>query len=390
MRFLSGLALTLLGTALATACDKRTEGTEDTPVIEYEKQAYLEDDGLLHDVRDMVIGQSGGMWVLTGSEPFLYHYAGTAPSMELVISFGARGDGPSDLLNPWKLFLREGQAGVDVWDPGNRKLVWASPQARIGSPRSFVVAGLQGTRANIRDISYGDPYKAFKLDNGILLALYEGGVLRTGDFRGGRIVRVDSGGAQVATLFDFRQLAPPPSGTEPQQFVDIPLWHLCGDRLAVFDPTVPAVHWLDLGGNRVATIRLRLERRPLVEQDLRRYLRHMATLELRGAVPDSAVLERQLDQILAQSGSQFPSDAPYFVRMLCDADGGAWLQRFDTGRDARGYAQDWLVIGRDARSKYGVRFPRDFEPMVVSPLNAWGVATDSLGVQRIAHVEAVR
>lgn len=386
------LAIVTLG-ASATCTDSDSPVTS-LPVTEYRIAERLKDDGLLHEVRDMKMGSDGDLWVLSGSEPFVYRFVRTrdsaGPPMRLAERFLAHGRGPKEAFGPQAFLLSSDRAPVQVWDPGNRKRISLAPGGRIGEPLPFDVPGVGSTRSDIREITYGEPFKILRVNGRLLMGLYPRGLLRTGDYRHGELVEVDDTGAVVRRLVDFRSLGRDgayETGSD-LELVDIPLWHVCGDRLVVFDPSTPALRWYDSAGVEQHATALELPRRKLKPVHIRAFLARMVRLELAGTAYDEEDVERQVDAMVERQRHLFPSGQPLAVKLLCDATGRPWLQQFNLEDESPGFGGAWLVADAE-RGIHEVRFPAGFEPYLLMDHEVWGVDRDSLGVERIARAVPV-
>jgi hypothetical protein len=341
----------------------------------------------LFGVRAVQTLGSGDIMVLTGAEPFLFRYTHAG---EVVDTLPLRkGQGPRDLLNPWGLLRIPGSDSVAVLDAGNRKLIFLAPGEGVGDSRPHPLPAVSLVRGDIRDVVFGDPHQTVMVGDRVVTAVYPNGVLRQSDLSYGLLLSVDLAGETVDTLLDFRSsffrdAEPEVLGENLQAS---PLWAACGrEQILVFDPVGMQVLEMDEGGRSRSKWDVELHLSRLSTVDVQRYLRHQATLELRGAAYDTVALERRVHRMARDARNHFPALAPPAVRMLCDSRGRAWLQLFRSRDHALGYSREWIVLDGGSGRGIRVRFPINFTPLTLKDGWAFGIVTEGTGLERIGAV----
>lgn len=349
-----------------------------------QKIRLFEADSTLHDVRGLAITADRSVWAIAGMEPFLHVYS---PRGELTGTLGRKGRGPGELLNPWSI-ARAGPDGsaVRIWDTATRRLTTFS-LAGEASEGPQVRTAAAAVRGDIRRVSYGEPQRMDRLGDGYVVQDDAGGISQTVDFWSSRLLRVSASGAVVATIVDFREFL---AGGTPQGrasvFVPVPLWATCsGETLAVLDPIGHQVRWYDAEGEVVGQQRYLPERRSITRNDIQRYVRHTVELELRDQNVAARQITRLVAQVVSERRSNFGTEVPPAVAMLCDPVGRVWLNRFSTARNPLGYGSDWRVVDGTPKATV-VRFPPGFRPSLVEQDGAYGIHEDELGVQTVAFV----
>jgi len=346
----------------------------------------------LFGIRDLQVVGAGEVLVLTGAEPFLFLYSSGGEVVDTVSL--RKGRGPHDLLNPWGLLRIPGLDSLAVLDAGNRKLLLLAlkdPKEGVGEPRPYPFPVVSLVRGDIREVVFGDPHQIEMVGDRLVTAVYPDGVLRQSDLSYGLLLSVDPGGRSVDTLLDFRSAffrnADP--GVLAENLQATPLWAACGsDRILVFDPVGMQVLEMDEVGRTRSEWDVKLQPARLSITDVQRYLRHQATLELRGAAYDTVVLDRQIQRIAREARDRFPVLAPPAVRMLCDSRGRAWLQLYRSRGHALGYSRQWMVLDGGFGERSRVRFPSNFTPLVLNNGWAFGIVTEESGLERIGAVRA--
>lgn len=337
----------------------------------------------LHDVRGLARVRGGTLWVLSGSEPFLHRYSADG---RLTGSWGKKGRGPGELLNPWSIMGAEPEGpAVRVWDPALRRLTAFSSS---GEPADAGRVSTRGgaVRGDIRQVSYGEPQKMDRLGDAIVIQDDAGGISQTSDFWNSRLLLLDQTGSVVDTVLDFRELLTGQPLGPASVFVPVPLWTTCsGERLLVLDPLRNRVRVFARNGKPVSEQAFASDVRRVSEDDIRRYVRHTAELEFRGENVPVGEMERLVNQIVSQRRGLFATQVPPAVALLCDEAGRPWLNRFSTADGPIGYGPDWLVLDGTEDGQL-VRFPPRFRPLSVGAGGAYGVHEDSLGVQSVAFV----
>jgi hypothetical protein len=343
----------------------------------------FETDGVLHDIRDIGVGPTGEIWVLSGFEPFVYRYTADG---KLLHRFGAKGKGPGEIRNPWKIVLTgDPDAPVEVWDVGNRKLVtYSAAGDHIAEKR--VELPPMPVRGDLRQLSYGEATKLRRLGSGYVLQNEPGGLMHPIDFVTTHLVRLDPSGAVSDTIIDFRTRFADQvrSVGSASTFVPVPLWTTCPDgRLVVLDPFQPGLLSFAPGTRNATTEPVDLPPVPITDDDVRRHLDHALRLELGGVEPAPGELDRAVERAFRSQRRDFGKTAPPAVDLLCDSNSEVWLEQFGTDTDPIGYGRDWTRITPGGNSTL-VRFPAGFRPRAIAGERAIGILTDSLDVQSIA------
>ena len=365
------------------ACGESESGSTGEPDQSARITQVFETDGVLHDIRDIGVGPTGEIWVLSGFEPFVYRYSADG---KLLHRFGAKGKGPGEIRNPWKIVLAaDAGAPVEVWDVGNRKLVTYSASGEHVAEKRVELPPMP-VRGDLRHLSYGEATKLRRLGEGYVLQNEPGGLMHPIDFVTTQLVRLHPRGAVSDTIIDFRTrfAGQVRSVGSASTFVPVPLWTTCPDgRLVVLDPFQPGLLSFAPGTRNAKAERVDLPPVPITDDDVLRHLDHALRLELGGVEPAPGELERAVQRVFRSQRHDFAKTAPPAVDMLCDSNSGVWLERFGTDTDPIGYGRDWTRIATEGNST-SVRFPAGFRPRAIVGERAIGILTDSLDVQSIA------
>lgn len=376
-----GLLVGVLG--VVWACADKQKGTDREPDRRAEISQVFETDSILHDIRDLGVTPDGDIWVLSGFAPFVYRYS---PDGKLLHRFGAKGMGPGEIRNPWRIVLNtDAGAPVEVWDVGNRKLVTYSAggehvtEKRVELPPTPV-------RGDLRHLTYGEATKLRRVAGGYVLQNEPGGLSHPIDFVTTQLVLLDPNAVVVDTIVDFRTRFADQvlSVGRATTFVPVPLWTTCPDgRLVVLDPFRRELLSFPPGDRTPATTPLDLSAVLITDDDVLRHLDHALRLELGGVDPGPGELNRAVQRAFRDQRHDFGKTAPPAVDLLCDSDSGIWLERFGTDTDPIGFGRDWTRIDPGGSSTV-VRFPAGFRPRVITGDRAVGILRDSLDVQSIA------
>lgn len=365
------------------ACGEKDPATSGEPDRRAEITRVFETDEVLHDIRDVGVGPVGEVWVLSGFEPFVYHYSADG---KLLHRFGTKGKGPGEILNPWKIVLTGNpEAPVEVWDVGNRKLVTFSSEGEQVAEKRVELPPTP-VRGDLRHLSYGEATKLRRLESGYVLQSEPGGLMQPIDFVTTQLVRLDSSGAVSDTIIDFRTRFADRIGSvgSASTFVPIPLWTSCPDgSLVVLDPFQPGLLSFRPGSPTGTAVPLDIPPAPVTDQDVLRHLDHAIRLELGGVEPAPGELDRAVQRAFRSQRQDFGRTAPPAVDMLCDSGSEVWLERFGTDTDPVGFGRDWIRISSGG-SPTVVRFPDGFRPRVIAGDRAVGILRDSLDVQTVA------
>jgi len=338
----------------------------------------------LWGVRDVI--ESGELiWVLTAVEPFLRAYD---RSGRMLGDFGSSGEGPGELSNPWILSAAPSAGGVVAWDLGTRRRsVFDAGGSSVSSSPTPVTR--ESIRADIRSVTFGDPFRVAEDDAGIWVASYPGGLTEGDHFWGGKILRITHGESEPVVVVDFAVDLPGAANRVPAiGLAPVPLWDGCADGVvAVLDPVDPSLYLYGPDGTKHRQISLPSTGRPLSHEARLGYVRARARNEMRGSNVSDAEIERAAAEVLARAGDQMPEAAPIGIDLRC-SPGRIWIQEFDGASHPLGYGRAWMTVtlsNGDPRFQR-VIFPEGFAPYRLTDEVAIGVVTDSMELQRVAVV----
>ncbi len=338
----------------------------------------------LWGVRD-IIASGEQIWVLTAAAPFLRAYD---RSGRMLGDFGSAGEGPGELGNPWILSAATSAGGVVAWDLATRR------RSRFDAGGQFVSSSpapvsRESIRADIRSVTFGDPFRVAEDSTGVWVASYPGALTEGDHFWGGKILRITHGDPEPAVVVDFAVDLPGAANRVPAiGLAPVPLWDGCADGVvAVLDPVHRSLHLYGPDGTKHRRIPLPWTGRPLSHDERLGYVRARARNEMRGSDVSDAEIERAAADVLARAGDQMPEAAPIGVDVRC-SPGRIWIQEFDGSSHPLGYGRAWMTVtlsNGDPRFQRVV-FPEGFAPYRLTDEVAIGVVTDSVELQRVAVV----
>ena len=363
--------------------------SDDMPLLRIGKQSLTvltPADDALWEVRDL-LAIEGTFWVLTGSAPFVHGFGAQG---ERIATFGTTGEGPGEFRAPYALWPGESEGTITVWDAG---LSVASTLSRTGAlVSSRPMPRLGVTRADIGTVTFGDPFRVFRVPGATVLGRYDSGVARANDLWHGKLVRVpEHGRAGEDVIVDFaRDL--PGAAQRPIQaavLVPVPLWDGCPDgRIVVLDPVGRTLYLF--GPQQAGPDIIALPWRPAGLRPAERlgYIRFQIAAELQNRDVTEAEIDGLAASALAAAEDLFPTEAPIGVDLKC-APGRVWIQEFDGTSHALGYGPVWrtVSVGGEVPQFARIAVPPGFTPYRISASQARGVVTDSLSLQRVATVE---
>ena len=362
---------------LAAGCDRPVAETRENLLAVPAVQPVTAD-SLLHDVLDVRLDETGRLWVLSASPPFIRLFDAEGMIRQV---FGNHGGGPGELLSPRNFLSPTPEMpGIWIWDPGSRHVVRYSERGEYrGQTSLHVQTGL--VLAGFTRWSFGEPVRPESVAGGFVIDVY-GQVVRSRDLWGGRLLRLDSIGEISSDLVTFADLSgrTPTSGMD-QVFDAVPLWSACPDgRIAVLNPDSSELRWYDARGAFDGRQDLAFSRPEVTEADIRHYVSlRVAVLasetDLDTAGPDT---RRLIERTVADLLGQLPRIAP-FTRLRCDGANRIWLQLFGTDPDPRGFGRSWIVV--DGQSQRVVEFPSRFQPLHFGRRSAAGVLRDGFDVE---------
>jgi hypothetical protein len=341
--------------------------------------------------RDLAL-VNGEVWLLAQSSPFVHRYS--SDGQRLGTSVPA-GDGPGEVRFPNWIVPASGPTdtlGSAYLVHRVRELVPLEPRGHAADRYLPFVVGGGAAILTLLDLSHGEPQLVRTWPGHGFLAQQQrepvvSSPLEVGD---AVLLIMDTGGAVHDTIVDLGELTDPLSDDRVKTFIPIPVWGVCGEStLAVYSPRHDAVRWYGPDGEAQREVELGSAPRAITSTDRQRFVRAAILREARGQVGRVREMLASVGAIAAQMGPGFAKVAPSVVRVLCDDDGTAWLQMFDTDPDPRGYGREWLVIGPDGRRQQ-VRMPGDFHPRVVRGGALTGWMSDEDGVQQVARVVVPR
>lgn len=370
--------------AVAGSCGGGQRPSEAAAVEARDIKVYP-GDGVLHEVRGLISDGEGGVWALSGTEPFVYRYGSDGT---LQAQFGRKGRGPGELLNPWALVpTGDPAAPIRIWDVANRRITTYSRSGEPVASRA-VELSVGMVRGDIRHVTYGDAYKVRPFGGGLLVQDQPGGISNPVDLMRGRLLAADGDGRVRSTLMDFAQQLRPHASSMAgaRALVPVPLWAVCpGGELAVLDPFERAVTWFDAAGRRLGANPVPVARADVTGDDITKYMVHVLGLEVRGSDVPPAQVEQMARQIASSERGQFGRTAPPAVDLLCTEGRTLWLNQFSTADNPIGYGREWVIV-QDGAVQRRVRFPAGFRPLEIDGGTALGVFTDGNDVQSVAAV----
>jgi len=332
------------------------------------------------DVRSLVLAEEA-LWVLDDAPPFL-----TRVSLAdgRFVQFGAEGRGPSELLIPWAIQPRpnEDPRGIQVWDLGNHRVSTFDPQGHFVVSERLSDEGRVRARANIRTVSYADPFRVRNAGTEVILGSFPGRVNRTSDMGMGALRRADR---RLTPGPELLQFADHISGgvASLKEWAPVPLWDVCDEVVALWSPASAEVAWVGLQGEVQGTVSVKLDPTPLSLDDIEAYLRWMARLELG---PDYEKAPIDYAAAARKSRDRFAEFQPGATDLRCEPGAAAWLRLFDTASDPLGRGHVWVRVTPDGNHQR-FSFPNGFTPTVFTPEGAYGVFEAPGGYQTLAWWE---
>jgi len=163
-----------------------------------------------------------------------------------VVTFGARGPGPGEFMDPRSLLPSPGapEGSVWVWDYGTGRV------SRFDSAGFFLASepmdegGATRVRRDLEEVSYVEPFRVRSLGAELLASHFPGRVDRSSDLVTGSLVRTHHRLAPGPVLARFSQHAGPASGG-PREWEALPLWDACDGVVVLWSPASGQLLWLD-------------------------------------------------------------------------------------------------------------------------------------------------
>ncbi len=380
--------LSLALATLALGCDRASEFDPASVVFGPDDIAWHSPEGALWDVSD-VLEKDSVIWVLSPAEPFVRGLR----SGEEAIAFGVRGEGPGELRSARALLPLGGVGRITVWDAAARLYRTFSSD---GEPISESAAPQLGTvRGDIDAVTFGDPLRvAVAADGAVVKADFPGAVSSGRDLWTATLTRsgID---VEEEPVVDFRDLrgASHEDVRSKGLLVPVPLWDVCPDGdLVVFDPISRFLHLAKSSWAERDSLFVPWEPRPLRRSDRISYLAGRLDAETRGEAIDAGEKEAMIRRAEAGTRDQFPTMAPVAVDIRC-GKGRAWMQEYDGAAHPLGFGNVWRTVaveddGGETRVDFTMPFP--FRIFDVADAHLLGVATNDVGLQRVAKVPLPR
>lgn len=336
----------------------------------------------LWGVRD-VVDHDGTIWALTTAAPYVHGFELTGG---LSARFGAKGEGPGQLRFPSSVWPGPQPGSVTVWDPGSLAALTFSAHGHFLSSSQTPTLGV--VRSDIATVTFGHPFRAFRVPRALVVARYDSGVSHGGDLWNGRLILVSDDAEELGTIIDFARDLPGASHRSTALLAPVPLWDGCPDgRIAVLDPIARQLLLVSRTGRLLNAIPLPWETSTLSQESRLAYL----VSRIRAEVGDRDVAESEILDHAAQTARTmqglFAVEEPLAVDLKC-SPGQVWIQEFDPDGHPLGYGRVWrtVALNREVGAFSRVRFPADFSPHRISDSQAVGVVVDSVGFQRLAKV----
>jgi len=329
-------------------------------------------------VRDVML-LGGSLWVLDGAPPFV---ARVALGGGEAFQFGTEGEGPGEFLDPWAIqpTLRPDTSGILVWDIGAGRVSEFDDEGSFVESARLSEEGRVRARSNIQDVSYGDPFRVRNNRDAFMVGHYPRRLDRTGDLASGSLNRVDrllAPGAELALFSDHLTSGDLTS----QEWSPVPFWDACDSVVVLWSPGAEEMLWLDSSGTTRARVRVELPSAPVSREDIERYLRWMARLELGPGYQDSGI---DFTSLAGAYRNQFADQRPLATDVRCESRGVAWIRMFGTSTDPLGRGTEWLRVSTDADIER-FSFPAEFYPAIFTGQAIYGILEVSEGHQVLAR-----
>ncbi|MBT8396751.1 MAG: hypothetical protein HKO65_06120 [Gemmatimonadetes bacterium] len=364
---------------LVSSCSNAELGTDIVHhTVEVNDIHLLPTSSAFVDVRDVFLAD-GSLWVLDGAPPFVARVAlGDGEAHQ----FGAEGEGPGELLDPWAIqpALGPDTAGVLVWDLGSGRVSEFDRSGRFLASATLDARGRVRARSDIREVSYADPFRVRNDGSTFVAGQFSTRIERTADMAGGSLSRSNrllEPGAELAAFSDhlldeaqdFREWSP------------VPFWDACDGLIVLWSPKSREVLWIDPSGEVQERVPVELPVAPVTQEDIQTYLRWMGRLELGPGYEASGVDYPRLAQGYRD---RFAGQRPVATDLRCESRDAAWIRTFDTATDPLGRGTDWLRIASDTIIER-FRFPADFSPAIFTAQAIYGLLENSEGHQALAR-----
>lgn len=290
------------------------------------------------------------------------------PSGNFLLEIGARGEGPGEFNQPYRVLLS-----------GDTVRVWSLIPRRLSV---FLVDGTFLRTEAFQKPSPGLPF--YRIESGFLDEREWG---QAADPRPARavIVRIENGGVPDTLVGPYPV---PEFGWEivdeatqtgrmvnPPVFSVRPPWTLCRESLARGDPETGEVEFRDLDGAIKRVVELPGVRRQVTDTDRDAYVD--AVSEAWGVpVEDAARMRRE---------TEFSGFAPRVTAVLCGPGDRLWVAGFSPAvpRPIDAVGHEWTVLDTRGRATVRVRFPEGFTLFDLTDTGAYGVRPGEFGVDGV-------
>ncbi|MDE2983724.1 MAG: hypothetical protein OXU69_03380 [Gemmatimonadota bacterium] len=305
----------------------------DMPVIPIDPQALNVRSPVrdaLCDVRDVLVVDDT-IWAPTASAPYVL---GFGPTVKLTARFGNGGQGPGKFCFPSAIWPDRSSGSLTVWDSGSSPALTFSAG---GALLSYAGTALRGAiRSDIGTVTFGDPFRAVPVPDGLVVARYDSGVNHGRDLWNGRLVYIPDDGGDARVLVDFASDLPGAAHIPTTSLLaPVPLWDGCPDeRIAVLDPVFRSLFMVNPAQNERALVTLPWHPGARGTDACIAYKRSRVEAEIdRGSVS-----EAEIDCLAAEAAANladlFAQKEPIAVDLKCAPD-RVWIQRFE-GSDPLG------------------------------------------------------
>lgn len=371
-RFSVILNLFLAVFGLSLGCESDLKSDDSTSVaVPIQEIRPIRPEVRFAGVLDMVF-VDGALWILDTAPPLLTKLPLDGGQ---TVRIGSEGRGPGEFLEPHALQASPDQKSRSllVWDFGLSRVSEISEDGHILRSERLSEEGRLRARSDIRDVSFVDPFRVRRLGTGFLVAHSDREIHRTSDAVSSHLQVTDRVLTPMEELVWFPDLiGEKDSGLT--EWVQVPLWDVCEDQVALWNPNSSSIQWLDGKGRLVAGTTLPIAPTRITLQDVERYLRWMARLELG---PDFRTAGIDFPSMARAYRDHFARFRPIGTELRCAGRNTAWIRLFDTTFDPLGRGSEWIVA-TPGRVGFSVRFPPEFTPFLFSVETVIG-ATETTG-----------
>ncbi len=297
--------------------------------------------------------KANSAWILDSASPFI-----TLIDLadESVRQAGNEGSGPGEFKNPVAIEIVPNTGDLIVWDPGALRATVFSPDATRHREIPLRGSTLSTGRRNLSSVTFADPFRVRLVGDRVVWAEFGHAVIRPADLRDGVLA---SGGIDLKPDDTLVHLGTRVPNGPYRELGDLPLWDACrNETILSWDPESGLIRRFDSIGALLGEAVVPIETRPKNEDDISRYLRVMARLEL-----GPSYQERGLDFGVEARRRRgwFAEEAPRITELRCGSDGSIWVRLFDTTNSGLGLGREWIRLG-EGRRPDRFQFPPGFSP----------------------------